>query len=150
MRNAISNTTADLKSAWSVQRSSGATNIFLGYGGSAASATAAGAGTVFRETGTTIPAADPSMIYTTRRMYQAGFANEWRGDEIYGYVGSYTGTPLITYIAQNTKTDDAGPIEVYRKTITLGGQKLHQVSPRAMFGGLRSLRWSLPQLCPRV
>ena len=123
---------ASLESAWTVQRSTGATDVYLGYGGTA---TGASAGFVLRETGTTIPAEDQTMRYVTRRMYQNGLGNEWVGREVYGYCGSYNNSPIITYTAQNTKTGDSGPATVYSKTVTLRGQKLHKVEPRFKFEG---------------
>jgi hypothetical protein len=134
MRNTVGANSANIRSAWTVQRTSGETNVYLGFGGNS---TAAGAGQVYRENGTTLPVADDTMGYVTRRMYLAGMGNEWEGAEIYGYCGSYTGTPIITYTAQNTKTNDAGPVTVYSKTVTLGGQKLHKIEPRFLFEGMQ-------------
>jgi len=125
---------ASLESAWAVQRTSGATDVYLGYGGASASA---GAGYVFRETGTNIPSNDSTMRWVSRRMYLAGWGNEFEGAEVYGYCGSYTGAPIISYTAQNTKTNDAGPVQVFQKSVTLAGQKLHKIEPRAMFEGMQ-------------
>ena len=119
-----SSTRADLKSAWTLQRSNGVTNVYLGYGGTA---TAAGAGKVYRETGTTIPAEDSTMSYVTRRMYQAGFANEWKLDTMYGYCGTYTAPATASYTILNSKTDGNAEDTLSAKTKTLGGQKLHRV-----------------------
>lgn len=123
MRNFLSSQRGNLKSAWPVQRDTGATNVYLGYGG----ATAAGAGQVYRETGSDLPAQDPRLAFITRRMYQAGFANEWRLNELYGYAGSYDGAPTISYTVLNTKTDDTGETTLSSKSKTLAGQKLHHV-----------------------
>lgn len=126
--------TASLESAWAVQRSTGATDIFLGYGGASA---AAGAGRVYRETGTTIPAADSTVKWSSRVMYLAGMGNEFVAGDVYGYCGTYAGSPVITYTAQNRKTNDAGPSTIWSKDITLGGQRLHKISPRATFEGMQ-------------
>lgn len=114
---------ADLKSAWRVPRSNGTCDVVLGYGGSV---TAAGAGKVYRETGTSIPAQDDTMGYVTRRLYLAGQSSEWTLDEVYGYVGSYSGSPVVTYTVNSTKTNDSGPITRGSRAITLAGQKLHK------------------------
>jgi hypothetical protein len=142
MRNwaSASNAYASLKSAYPVPRNSGAVDLFLGYGGLTAasfSATAAGAGTVYRETGTTIPAHDSTMQYATRRMYLAGFSNEWKMGEVYGYAGSYSGSPVVTYTAKNTKTNDSGETTFGSKSITLAGQPLHRVMFNQEAEGLR-------------
>lgn len=136
MRNFVSPVYGSLETAWPVQRTDGSTSVFLGYGGVSATA---GAGQLFVEDGSTtsIPANDSTAKYRTRRMYLAGFGNEWVGNEVYGYCGSYTGSPVITYVAQNTKTNDTGPTQVYSKSLTLAGQKLHKVSPRATFEGMQ-------------
>jgi hypothetical protein len=125
---------ASVESACSVTRSTGGTSIFVGYGGASA---AAGAGKVYLETGTTIPSNDQTCQYTTRRMYMAGMSAEWMLDELYGYCGSYTGAPLLTYTMKGTKTNDTGEVSKGTKSITLGGQKLHHVSPKVMVEGLR-------------
>lgn len=118
---------ANLKSAWPVQRSNGVTDIYLGYGG-ASTATAAGAGKVYRETGSTIPAQDDRLAYVTRRMYEAGLSNEWRFDDLFGYCGSYDGAPTISYTLLGCKTDDTGETTGPSKSKTLAGQKLHHVN----------------------
>ena len=133
MRNVSGGQFGSLKSAWPVQRSSGATDIFLGYG----SATAAGGGTVYRESGTTIPATDSTVKWSSRVMYLAGMGNEFVAGDVYGYCGAYGGSPVITYTAQNRKTNDTGPATIYSKNITLGGQRLHKISPRAAFEGMQ-------------
>ena len=58
-------------------------------------------------------------------------------DELYGYCGSYTGAPLLTYTFKGTKTNDTGETTRGSKSITLGGQKLHHVSPKVQVEGLR-------------
>ena len=137
-------TYAPLKSAWTLDRSNGAVDFLFGYGvQSNASATAsqfatgAGGGQVYRETGTTIPSLDSVMQYTTRRMYLAGLSKEWRLNEVYGYAGSYTGGPVVTYTAKNTKTNSTGEATVGAKSITLTGQQLHRVNFQQMCEGLR-------------
>lgn len=111
---------ADLKAAWSVTRANGATTIYYGYGGAA---TAAGAGTVYRETTSftgQIPAQEPRLTYQTRRMYLAGFGNEWRLDQVYGYTGSFVGSYQLTYTASTSKTNT---------TTTTGPSKSAPVPP---------------------
>lgn len=134
-------TYASLESAWALQRSNGVTEVFLGYGTQvpASAGVAAGAGRVFRESGTTLPTppnAD-TLRFSTRRMYLADLGNEWKVGDLYGYTGSYTGSPVVTYTAQNTKTNDDAAFTVLTKSITLGGQKLHKVSPQATVEGLQ-------------
>lgn len=109
MRNYDSGTGAyaTLESAWSVPRSNGNYGTYLGYGGAAANTTAAGAGKVYFETGSTIPANDPAYQFTTRRMYLAGFANEWKLGDLYGYVSSQTGTQTMRYTPLTIKTGDS-------------------------------------------
>jgi hypothetical protein len=133
-----------LKSAWQLDRSNGAVDFLFGYGvqtNSSATgvgyATGAGAGKVYRETGTTIPALDSSMQYTTRRMYLSGLSKEWRLNEVYGYAGSYSGGPVVTYTAKNTKTNGTGETTVGSKSITLTGQQLHKVNFQQICEGLR-------------
>jgi hypothetical protein len=124
---------ADPKSAWSVPRTNGNTSIYYGYGGSSI---AAGAGKVYIESGTTIPAEDTSMRWTTRRMYLAGMGQEWKLTEMYGYCGSYSGAPTASYTLTTTKTNDTGPATKGTKTLTLGGSKLHKVVFNQMQEGL--------------
>jgi hypothetical protein len=125
---------ADLKSAWSVPRSTGDTSLYFGYG----SATAAGAGKVYIENGTAIPSNDTTTKYTTRRMYLAGEGSEWELQELYGYCGNYSGAPALIYTVQNTKTDDGtGEVTKGSKSRTLGGEKLHKVQFREMLEGAR-------------
>lgn len=125
---------ASLDSVWAVPLSDGDTGFFMGYGGTSA---AAGAGSIYYETGTAMPAQDPEGQYTTRRMYQAGLTGEWMLDDLYGYCGSYEGSPLLTYTFKGSKTNDSGEATLGTKTITLGGQVLHKVTPRIMSEGLR-------------
>lgn len=136
MRNfdAGSGTFAALKSATVVPRSTGTYDVFLGYGGTA---TAAGAGTVYRETGTTLPTQDQTMRYVTRRIYPADLSTESELDEVYGYTGSYTGGPVVTYSVEGSKTNDSGPAQLGSKSITLAGQKLHKTNFRVMSEGFR-------------
>jgi hypothetical protein len=123
MRNFISNVNGDLKSAWVAPRSNGDRSVFLGYG----SATAAGGGQVWIDSGTVIPAKDATMGYSTRRMYLADFGASWRLNRLWGHVGSANGTPTISYQSFLNKTNDNGPVSGSSKTITLTGQKLHRV-----------------------
>lgn len=125
---------ASVESAWAVPRSNGNTGIYIGYGGTSA---AAGAGQVYYETGTAIPSNDDTAQYTTRRIYGAGLSGEWMLDDLYGYCGSYSGSPLLTYTFKGTKTNDTGETTRGTKTITLGGQKLHHVTPKIQCEGLR-------------
>jgi hypothetical protein len=137
MRNydsAAGGTYASLESAWTVPRSNGGTSLYLGYGGSSV---AAGAGKVYLETGTTIPANDSAMQFTTRRMYLAGLGNEFRLDNLHGYAGSYAGSPVVSYTPKTTKTNDTGETTQGTKSITLAGSKLHRVSMAQAAEGLR-------------
>jgi hypothetical protein len=127
-------TYASVESAWAVPRSNGNTGIYIGYGGTS---TAAGAGKVYFETGTAIPSNDDTAQYTTRRIYDAGITGEWMLDDLYGYCGSYSGSPLLTYTFKGTKTNDGGETTRGVKTITLGGQRLHKVTPKVQVEGLR-------------
>lgn len=125
---------ASLKSAWGVPRTSGDTSLYLGYGGTS---TAAGAGKVFIASGTAIPAEDPSMGYTTRRMYLAGEANEWRMNEVFGY-STISGSQALLYTVKNTKTDDVnGEVSGSVKNKTVGAQKLHKTNLNQMCEGAR-------------
>lgn len=134
MRNFSGTVYASVESGWAVPRSSGHTGIYIGYGGTA---TAAGAGSVYYETGTTIPSNDSTCQYTTRRIYAAGLSGEWMLDDLYGYCGSYTGSPLLLYTFKGTKTNDTGETSRGTKSITLAGQPLHHVSPKIQCEGLR-------------
>jgi hypothetical protein len=69
-------------------------------------------------------------------MYLAGLSKEWRLNEVYGYAGSYTGGPVVTYTAKNTKTNGTGEATVGAKSITLTGQQLHKVNFQQMCEGL--------------
>lgn len=125
MRNFTTPNFASLKSAWVVPRSSGAHGVYLGYGGTGA-ATAAGSGKVYFETGTTIPAEDPSYAYRTRRMYLAGVGDEWKLDELYGYVSTQAGTQGVQYTLMNLLTNDsAGEQSVTEPSYSLNGQVFH-------------------------
>ena len=136
MRNysAVGSGYASLDSAWAVPLGNGDTGIYLGYGGTSA---AAGAGKVYYETGTAIPANDPEGQWTSRRIYGAGISAEWMLDDLYGYCGDYSGAPLLIYTFLGTKTNDAGETNRGTKQITLGGQKLHKVTPKIQSEGLR-------------
>lgn len=131
--NVANGTRGDLKSAWCLPRTTGEWQVYLGYGGTA---TAAGAGVVYRENGTAVPAEDTTMRFVTRRMYLAGFSNEWELADLYGHA-TYAGSPSVTYFFSGNKTNDAGPAQVGSKSVTLGGQRLHMVSPRIGTEGLQ-------------
>ena len=128
---------ADVYSACAVPRSTGNTAIYIGYGGTAAGQTAAGAGAVYFEKATSLPSQDATAQYTTRRIYKAGMSGEWMLGELYGYVGSYTGSPLLTYSFKGTKTNDTGETSRGSKAVTLAGQPMHRVSPKVQVEGLR-------------
>jgi hypothetical protein len=129
-----SSQTAEVKSGWVAPRVNGDSSFYIGYGG----ATAAGAGKVYIEAGTTIPAQDPTMKFTTRRMYLADLGHEWEVGEVYGYALNYDGTgPQVSYQLLTTKTNDTGETSTVAKTLTLGGQALHKVIFRRMCEGAR-------------
>jgi hypothetical protein len=133
-----------LKSAWALDRDDKTVNFYFGYGVQTNStatgvgfATGAGAGKVYREEGTVIPSQDSTVKFTTRRMYLGGLSNEWKLNEVYGYAGSYSGSPVVTYTAKNSKTNDTGETTFGSKTITLRGQQVHRVTFNQMCEGLR-------------
>lgn len=137
MRNyhAASSGRADLKSAWPVRRSTGKTDVYLGYGGAAS---AAGAGYVYRETGSTIPAEDPAMKFRTRRMYLSGMSDEWRLDSLYGYISQQTGTQTVRYTSTNYKTNAASAMNGSAPEISLAsGTRLHSVNFQQQAEGLQ-------------
>jgi len=136
MRNwdSVSNTFASLESAWAVPRSDGNTSFYVGYGGTS---TAAGAGSVYAETGYEIPAHDSASSWTSRRIYGGGLTGEWMLDDLYGYCGTYTGAPLLTYTFSTTKTNDHGATDKGKKQIVLRGQKLHKVTPKVQGEGIQ-------------
>ena len=127
---------ARLESAWNVTKSDGSTMFYIGY----SSATSIGGGRVFTEpndyTGT-LQGYTTSHIYKTRRMFLNGFGGEWMVDDLYGYCGSYSGTPLLTYTLYGTKTNlPAGSESILTKSINLNYQRLHRVSPKFTVEGL--------------
>ena len=126
---------ASLESTWAVPRTTGGTSIYMGYGGTS---TAAGGGKVYLETGTNIPSEDSDAQWTTRRIYQAGVSGEWMLDDLYGYCGDYSGSPLIVYSFSNIKTN--GAIQFLgSKQFQLSGAEdilFHRVSPRVSVEGL--------------
>jgi hypothetical protein len=127
-------TYAGIKSAWAVPRANTDTTIFLGYG---VGSQAAGAGQIYYENGTTIPANDPVMRFRTRRMYIAGESNEFRMNEAYAYIGSYTNSIGIDMATQNVKTnDDSGEVTRAAKTTLFAGRKLGKWQFREMCEGL--------------
>jgi len=143
MRNNSSGNTAVPKSAWPITRSTGVTEIFLGYGASAGgvNSTAAGAGQVWRETGTNIPSTNASMVWRTRRMYLAGMGMEWRLNEVYGYTGLVSGSspPTVTYLTDNVKTDNDGSSSSISKSYVFPASmttKLHKVIFNQMAEGM--------------
>lgn len=125
MRNfdaAAGGTFAALKSAVSAPTIEGGTTLFYGYGGSSV---AAGAGQVFYEAGNTLPAQDPSYGYSTRRMYLAGYGNEWRMNQLAGFTTSATSAtvaPTASYQATNLKTNAFVTANLGTKSIAVGGQ----------------------------
>ena len=125
---------ASVESAWALPRSSGNTGIYIGYGGSSA---AAGGGSVYFETGTAIPSNDSTCQWTSRRIYKTGMSGEWMLGEVYGYVGKYSGAPLLTYSFESTKTNDTSPASRGSKTVTLAGGPMHRVVPRVQGEGIR-------------
>jgi hypothetical protein len=132
VRNVSGANTAELKSVCQFDHS-GTSRIAMGYGGNNA---AAGAGSVFLELGTTIPAADSTVKFSTRRMYLAGMTNEFALNEVYGYSGSYDGSPVVSYTAKNVKTNATAETTSSAKSLTLAGQSLHKVVFRQMCEGL--------------
>lgn len=134
MRNNVGGQFGSLESAWCVERGTGAVSTYLGYGG----ATAAGAGQVFIESGSAMPALDPRFQFTTRRMYLAEPGNEWMMGELYGYAFGYDAqAPTANYTIITNKTNDTGPTTLGSKNITLGGQVLHKAGTfRQMTEGL--------------
>ncbi len=138
MRNSGSGTKGDVTSALAVPRSNGSTGIYIGYGGTGVSATAAGAGAVYYETGAVLPSLDTTCKFATRRIYAAGMSGEWMLDDLYGYCGSYSGAPVVVYTILGCKTNDTGEVNLgSSQTVTLGGQKLHKRSPRKQSEGIR-------------
>lgn len=126
MRNKIGGQFASLESAWSVQRANGAVSVYLGYGGTD---TGAGAGKVFIESGTSIPAEDPRWQATTRDLYlgEGGIGSEFRLGKVYGYAHDQTAGTQLTYTVTTRKTD-AGATTGGTKTVTLSnGQKVHAI-----------------------
>ena len=78
-----------------------------------------------------------SRQFTTRRIYAAGLSAEWMLDDLYGYCGTYTGSPILTYTFKGVKTNDAAESTRGTKAITLQGGALHHVTPRIAVEGLR-------------
>jgi hypothetical protein len=132
VRNYSGGTFAELKSVCQLDHD-GESKVFMGYGGSNIGA---GAGKVYQELGTNIPSLDSKMQFSTRRMYLAGMTNEFTLNEVYGYAGYYTGSPVVTYVAKNVKTNATAETSSSAKQVTLGGQKLHKVVFSQMCEGL--------------
>lgn len=137
VRNKTGSDTASLESAWSLRRSTGRTGIYTGYGGTG-SASAAGAGYVYFDTGSTIPANDPAFGFTTRRIYAAGLGNEFKQNEVYYYLSNQTGTQTLTATAFSTKTNDtSGEVNRGSNTSTIGGQIFGKIPFSLGVEGLR-------------
>lgn len=130
MLNTVGGVSARPTSMWPIIRSGGTTEIFLGYGASGAGSTGAGAGQVWRETGTTIPSADPAMRFSMRRMYLAGYGKEWKLNEMYGYTGlqTWSGAPTVNYTATSRKTNTATVSQSTKShTFTSSTERMHKV-----------------------
>jgi len=124
---------ASVTSAWTARRTSGAQDVFLGYGGVS---TGAGSGYVYRESGSTIPSQDDTLKYATRRMFLADEGSEWKLSEVYGFCGGYgSTTPTISYQLNNAKTDSVTATGSSKST-TLAGQPLHKVVFNSMCEGV--------------
>jgi hypothetical protein len=129
---------AALKSAWSSPTTEGGTTLWYGYGGASA---AAGAGQVFYESGNVMPAQDPSFGYSTRRMYLAGYGNEFRANQLYGFTTTATSAtvaPTASYQFTNLKTNAFVSANLGTKTTQVGGQGigLHRVPVSVAAEGL--------------
>jgi hypothetical protein len=137
MRNSIAGATASPASVCPVRRSTGATDIYIGYNG----ATGGGGGQVYRETGTTLPVAIPVMRWGTRRMFLADFGNEWKLNNIYGHVGltEFSSPAIVTYQTDNFKTN-SGTEGTTSKSYTFTAaqtEKLHRVTFNQMCEGVQ-------------
>lgn len=130
MRNTVAGVHAIPKSTWPILRSNGIQEVFLGYGASGAGSTGAGAGQIWRTTGTTIPSSLPAMRWNTRRMYLAGMGREWKLNELYGYTGlvTYSTPPSITYRTDNVKTNGVNSVaQTKTYTYPASPSTLHKV-----------------------
>lgn len=130
MLNTIGGVKAAPKSMWPILRSNGIQEVFIGYGASGAGSTAAGAGQLYRQTGTTIPSSLPAMRWNTRRMYLAGIGMEWKLNEVYGYTGiaTYSTPPTVTYrtdVVKTNATASTGQVKTY--TFPATKSTLHKV-----------------------
>lgn len=124
---------AGLRSAWPIPRDNGDTTIFLGYG----SATAAGGGRVYQETGSDIPNSAPEMSFTTRRMFLAGESKEFRLNEVYAYATLTANSPGATMTTYTVKTnDDAGMVTGSTHSVRFNGRKLAKWQFRNIAEGL--------------
>jgi len=90
-------------------------------------ATGPGAGAIYMETGQSIPSADPAMSFSTRRMYLSGLGGEWKLQELYGYMSSQRGHPVLSYTARSTVTNSPGEVAVEAPDFTLSGEVMHKV-----------------------
>ncbi len=125
---AAGGTYASLDSAWVVPRSSGSHSLYLGYGGTA---TAAGAGQVYIESGTTLPTDNPTMRWKTRELYLAGHGNEWRADQLHFYVGGNSGAVTASAQAYSRKTnDDTGMVAGFGNSVTVSGRRFARMQMR--------------------
>ena len=137
MRNSIAGATASPASVCPVRRSTGATDIYIGYDG----ATGGGGGQVYRENGTTLPVSSPVMRWGSRRMFLAGFGNEWKLNNVYGHVGltTFTSPAVVTYQTDNFKTNSSTE-GTTSKSYTFSAaqtEKLHRVTFNQMCEGVQ-------------
>jgi hypothetical protein len=127
------------KSAWALPRSTGRTDVYIGYGTAvSATGTEVGAGMVYRETGTNIPAKTSTMSYATRRMFLAGMGNEWKLGELYGYCGlvTWAGSPgSVEYEVNNRKTNSTAVSTVGKTFAFASSELLHKVNFSQMLEG---------------
>ena len=93
-----------------------------------AGSTAPGAGKLYAEGGHALPAYDPAMSYTTRRMYLNGMTNEVNLRFVYAYMAQQSGNPRLAYTLLSTKTEFAGEQTFQAPEIELTGQLLHSVN----------------------
>lgn len=131
MLNTVGGVKAKPTSAWPVPRSSGLVELFFGYGASGAGSTGAGAGQIWRESGTTLPVSISSMRWRTRRFYLAGLGHEWKLNEVYGYMGFLNtgGNPVVTYQMSGVKTNSGTAISSSKThTINASSEVLHKVT----------------------
>lgn len=126
-------TFASLESAWTVPRTNGSHSVYMGYGGTN---TNPGAGKVYIESGSTIPAQDPAAKYRTRTMYLAEFGHEWRLDKIHGYAPSQTGTQTTSYTTLIEQTNIATASGATESIEIPTGRKMHRMVIRQQGEGI--------------